>query len=39
MQINAKEDTHARLSKYHGKSEKDVIAWCEEVERVAEANS
>ncbi len=39
MQTNAREGTYAKLSKYHGKSEEDVIAWCEEVERVATANN
>jgi len=39
MQINAKEGTNTRLSEYYGKSEEDVIAWCEEVERVAEVNN
>src|SRR6266540_2492353 len=39
MHTNAKEGTYARLSEYHGKSEEDVMAWCEEVDRVASANN
>ena len=39
MQINAREDTYAKLSEYHGKSGEDVMAWCEEVDRVATANN
>src|SRR6266498_3722736 len=39
MHTNAKEGTHARLSEYHGKSGEDVMAWCEEVDRVAAANN
>ncbi len=39
MQTNAKEGTYAKLSEYHGKGGEDVIAWYEEVERVAEANN
>ena len=39
MHTNAKEGTYARLSEYHGKSGKDVMAWCEEVERVAMVNN
>ena len=39
MQTNARKDTYAKLSEYHGKSGEDVIAWCEEVERVAIANN
>ena len=38
-QTNVREGTHARLSEYHGKSEEDIIVWCEEVKRVAEANN
>src|SRR6266540_6673443 len=39
MHTNAKEGTQARLSEYHGKSGEDVMAWCEEVDRVAAANN
>jgi len=39
MHTNAKEDTYAKLSEYYGKSEEDVMAWCEEVDRVASANN
>src|SRR6266498_4111299 len=39
MHTNAKEGTYARLSEYHGKSEEDVMAWYEEVDRVAVANN
>src|SRR6266498_4133244 len=39
MHTNAKEGTFARLSEYHGKSGEDVMAWCEEVDRVAAANN
>ena len=39
MQTNAREGTYAKLSEYHGKSEEDVMAWCEEVDRVATANN
>src|SRR6266545_211921 len=39
MHTNAKEGTNARLSEYHGKSGEDVMAWCEEVDRVASANN
>ncbi len=39
MQTNAREGMYAKLSEYHGKSEEDVIAWCEEVERVVTANN
>ena len=39
MHTNAKEGTYARLSEYHGKSGEDVMAWCEEVERVVSANN
>ncbi len=39
MHTNAKEGAYARLSEYHGKSGEDVMAWCEEVERVAAANN
>ncbi len=39
MQTNAREGIYAKLSEYHGKSEEDVMAWYEEVERVATANN
>ena len=39
MQTNAREGTYAKLSEYHGKSREDVIAWCEEVERIVIANN
>src|SRR6266498_2496943 len=39
MHTNAKEGTYAKLSEYHGKSGEDVMAWCEEVDRVASANN
>ena len=39
MQTNAREGMYVKLSEYHGKSRKDVMAWCEEVERVAMANN
>jgi len=39
MQTNAREGTYVKLSEYHGKSGEDVMAWCEEVERVATANN
>ncbi len=39
MHANAKEGTFAKLSEYHGKSGEDVMAWCEEVDRVATANN
>ncbi len=39
MQTNAREGTYAKLSEYHGKSEEDVIAWCEKVKRVAMINN
>src|SRR6266498_2816627 len=39
MQTNMREGTFAKLSKYHGKSGEDVMAWCEEVDRVANANN
>ncbi len=39
MQTNTKESTFAKLSEYHGKSREDVMAWCEEVDRVAMANN
>ncbi len=39
MQTNAREGTYVKLSEYHGKSEEDVMAWYEEVERVAIANN
>ena len=39
MQTNVRKGTYAKLSEYHGKSEEDVMAWCEEVDRVATANN
>ncbi len=39
MQTNIREGTYAKLSEYYGKSGEDVMAWCEEVERVAIANN
>src|SRR6266542_2097318 len=39
MHINVKEGTYAKLSEYHGKSGEDVMAWCEEVDKVALANN
>ena len=39
MQTNAREGMYAKLSKYHGKSGENVMAWCEEVDRVAMANN
>src|SRR6266498_1321509 len=39
MHTNAKEGILAKLSEYHGKSEEDVMAWCEEVDRVVTANN
>jgi len=39
MQTNIREGTYAKLSEYYGKSEEDVMAWCEKVERVATANN
>src|SRR6266508_4084299 len=39
MQTNARKDTYAKLSEYHDKSGEDVMAWCEEIERVATANN
>jgi len=39
MQTNVREGTYAKLSEYHGKSRENVMAWCEEVERVATANN
>ncbi len=39
MQTNTREGTYAKLSEYHGRSGEDVMAWCEEVERVAIANN
>ena len=39
MQTNAREGIYVKLSEYHGKSGEDVMAWCEEVERVATANN
>jgi len=38
MQTNVREGTYAKLSEYHSKSGEDVIAWCEEVEKVATTN-
>jgi len=39
MHTNAREGILAKLSEYHGKSGEDVMAWCEEVDRVATANN
>src|SRR6266540_6007669 len=39
MQINARKGTYAKLSEYYGKSEEDVMAWYEKVERIATANN
>jgi len=39
MQTNVREGTYVKLSKYHGKSGENVIAWYEEIERVAIANN
>ena len=39
MQTNVREGTYVKLSEYHGKSEEDVMVWCEKVERVAIANN
>jgi len=39
MQTNAREGMYVKLSEYHGKSGEDVIAWCEEVERVVTVNN
>src|SRR6266540_498222 len=39
MHANARESVNAKLTEYHGKSEEDVMAWCEEVDRVAAANN
>ena len=39
MQTNAREGTYIKLSEYHGKSGEDVMAWCEEVEKVVTANN
>ncbi len=39
MQINARESIHAQLSEFYGKSEEDIMAWCEKVDRVATANN
>ena len=39
MQTNIREGTYTRPSKYHRKSEEDVMAWCEEVDRVVAANN
>ena len=39
MQTNVREGTYAKLSEYYGKSEEDVIVWCEEVKRVAMINN
>src|SRR6266511_354981 len=39
MHTNAREGTLAKLSEYHAKSGEDVMAWCEEVDRVASANN
>ncbi len=39
MQTNTREGTYAKLSEFHEKSGEDVMAWCEEVDRVAVANN
>src|SRR6266542_2560031 len=39
MQVNARESTFAKLSECYGKSEEDVMTWCEKVDRVATANN
>ena len=39
MHTNAKEGTNAKLSEYYGRSGEDIMAWCEEVDRVAAANN
>ena len=39
MQTNAREGTYAKLSEYHSKSGENVMAWCEEVDRVATVNN
>ncbi len=39
MQTNAREGTYVKLSEYYGRSGEDVMAWCEEVERVTMANN
>ena len=39
MQTNVRKGMYAKLSEYHGRSREDVIAWCEEVDRVATANN
>src|SRR6266540_69582 len=39
MQTNIKEGTQAKPSEYYEKGGEDVMAWCEEVERVTVANN
>ena len=39
MHANIREGTNAKLSEYYGRSGEDVMAWCEEVDRVAAANN
>src|SRR6266540_3538673 len=39
MHTNVKKGTYAKLSEYYGKSGEDVMAWCEEVDRVISANN
>ena len=39
MQTNTRKGTYAKLSDYHSKSGENVMAWCEEVDRVATANN
>src|SRR6266498_882931 len=39
MHTNTKEGTYAKLSEYYGRSGEDIMAWYEEVNRVAAANN
>ena len=39
MHTNTKEGTYAKLSEYYGRNGEDIMAWCEEVDRVAAANN
>src|SRR6266540_2262721 len=39
MHTNVKEGTYAKLSEYYGRSGEDIMAWYEEVNRVAAANN
>jgi len=39
MQINTKESTHVQLSEFQRKSGKDIVAWYEEVDRIATVNN